>query len=128
MSINVPISLGELIDKISILQIKKDKIIDREKNAHISKELIELNKVLALENLEDQKINFFLGKLEEVNLALWNIEDQIRICEKKNFFQEEFIKLARSVYKFNDKRAKIKLKINIEFNSSLVEIKSYEEY
>ncbi len=128
MSINVPISLGELIDKISILQIKKDKIIDREKNAHISKELIELNKILALENLEDQKINFFLGKLEEINLALWNIEDQIRICEKKNFFQEEFIKLARSVYKFNDKRAKIKLKINIEFNSSLVEIKSYEEY
>ena len=128
MNIKVPISLGELIDKISILKIKKDKISNEEQNKHITKELIELNKVLALEDIDRDKINFFLIELKEINLKLWNIEDQIRIFEKKNYFKEEFINLARSVYKFNDIRAKIKLKINTEFNSSLIEIKSYEKY
>ena len=128
MNIKVPISLGELIDKISILKIKKDKISNEEQNKHITKELIELNKVLALEDIDRDKINFFLIELKEINLKLWNIEDQIRIFEKKNYFKEEFINLARSVYKCNDIRAKIKLKINTEFNSSLIEIKSYEKY
>jgi len=128
MNIKVPISLGELIDKISILKIKKDKISNEEQNKHITKELIELNKVLALEDIDRDKINFFLIELKEINLKLWDIENQIRIFEKKNYFKEEFINLARSVYKFNDIRAKIKLKINTEFNSSLIEIKSYEKY
>tara|TARA_B110000014_G_C19780099_1_gene405666 strand:+ start:204 stop:590 length:387 start_codon:yes stop_codon:yes gene_type:complete len=128
MNIKVPISLGELIDKISILEIKKNKISNKEKNQHITQELIELNKVLKTENIDQKKINFFLAELKEINLKLWNIEDQIRICEKKSSFKEDFINLARSVYKFNDIRAKIKLKINTEFNSTLVEIKSYEEY
>ena len=128
MNIKVPISLGELIDKISILEIKKNKISNKEKNQHITQELIELNKVLKTENIDQKKINFFLAELKEINLKLWNIEDQIRICEKKSSFKEDFINLARSVYKFNDIRAKIKLKINTEFNSTLVEIKSYAEY
>ena len=128
MIVNAPISLGELIDKITILLIKNEKINDEIKKIHVSKELIELQKVLAATKIDDKKIEPLIKQLKEINLKLWNIENQIRICEKKNNFKDDFIQLARSVYKYNDDRAKIKLIINNDFGSSLIEIKSYEDY
>ena len=127
MIVNTPISLGELIDKISILRIKKNNILDQKKLKHIDRELTLLDKVLS-DSVSDKKINEYLQELVEVNALLWTIEDKIRECEKKNQFDENFINLARSVYQTNDKRAKIKLEINNFFGSELVEVKSYEKY
>ena len=127
MIVNTPISLGELIDKISILRIKKNNIMDQKKLKHIDQELTLLDRVLS-DSVSDKKINEYLNELVKVNALLWKIEDKIRECEKKNKFDEYFINLARSVYKTNDKRAKIKLEINNFFGSELVEVKSYEKY
>ena len=127
MIVNTPISLGELIDKISILRIKKNNIMDQKKLKHIDQELTLLDRVLS-DSVSDKKINEYLNELVKVNALLWKIEDKIRECEKKNKFDENFINLARSVYKTNDKRAKIKLEINNFFGSELVEVKSYEKY
>ena len=127
MIINTPISLGELLDKISILKIKKNNIFDRKKLIHINEELNLLESVLA-ESISDPKITEYMEKLVEVNSLLWKIEDDIRECEKKDQFDKKFIQLARSVYQTNDKRSEIKLDINKTFGSKLVEIKSYEKY
>lgn len=128
MKINVPISLGELLDKISILEIKNEKIKDEKKLNNVSKELISLKKTLELLNLNSKELEPVYDKLKKINLKLWNIEDDIRILEKEGKFEEKFIQLARNVYITNDQRFEIKNQINISFNSDFVEEKSYEEY
>ncbi len=127
MLINTPISLGELVDKISILMIKKKNISDSIKLQHVNKELEFLQKTLKKYISEDE-INEFLLKLVNINSKLWEIEDDIRECERKKSFDQTFIDLARSVYFTNDERAKVKNNINKAFGSELVEVKSYEEY
>ena len=128
MIVSIPVSIGELIDKISILLIKSDKISDLNKNNLIKKELNQLREILDSINLEQNKIESYLIDLKEINLKLWNVEDEIRTLEGKKKFNQKFIELARSVYKLNDVRAKIKLEINNEFGSSIIEIKSYKDY
>ena len=125
--INIPISIGELIDKISILQIKKNNITNEKKLILIKKEFLLLQSILS--NIsEDKKVNEYLNKLIEINSKLWNIEDDIRDCERNKKFDQKFIDLARSVYINNDIRSEIKLEINNYFDSTLVEVKSYEKY
>ena len=120
------ISAGELIDKITILEIKKEKISNKEKLAEVNKELISLNDTLKRTITDDSKIISFKNDLKDINLKLWDIEDGKRSAEKNNKFDEKFIELARNVYKFNDKRAKIKLAINTALRSNIKEVKSYE--
>ena len=127
MLINTPISLGELVDKISILIIKKKNISDSIKLEHVTKELDFLQKTLK-EYISEDKINKFIQELININSKLWKIEDDIRECERKKIFDQTFIDLARSVYFTNDERAKVKNDINKTFGSELVEVKSYEEY
>ena len=127
MIINTPISLGELIDKISILVIKEKKITDEKKNNLIREELTLLRKTLD-ETANNNSINNYLNQLIDVNSTLWKIEDEIRDCEKNKKFDQKFIELARSVYITNDKRAEIKLEINNKFGSKIVEVKSYTKY
>ena len=127
MIINTPISLGELVDKISILMIKKKNISDSIKLQHVNTELEFLQKTLK-KYISEDKINKFLLKLVNINSKLWDIEDDIRECERKKLFDQSFIDLARSVYFTNDERAKVKNDINKTFRSELVEVKSYEEY
>ena len=127
MLINTPISLGELVDKISILMIKKTNITDSIKLKLVAKELEFLQKTLK-KYISDDEINEFLQKLVNINSKLWNIEDDIRECERNKSFDQTFIDLARSVYFTNDERAKVKNDINKTFGSELVEVKSYKEY
>ena len=127
MIINTPISLGELIDKISILVIKERKIKDEKKNNLIREELTLLRKTLN-EAANNNSINDYLNQLIDVNSTLWKIEDEIRDCEKNKKFDQKFIELARSVYITNDRRAEIKLEINNKFGSKIVEVKSYTKY
>lgn len=123
MIVHVPISIGELIDKITILQIKLDHITDLNKLELVNSELTALQMLKT--NLD---INVDMKSLKEVNLQLWNIEDRLRIKEQRQEFDNEFIELARSVYITNDKRASLKLDINNQFNSTYVEVKSYRQY
>ena len=127
MLINTPISLGELVDKISILIIKKRNISDSIKLEHVTKELDFLQKTLK-EYISEDKIIKYIDELININSKLWKIEDDIRECERKKFFDQKFVDLARSVYFTNDERAKVKNDINKTFGSELVEVKSYEEY
>ena len=127
MIVNTPISLGELIDKVSILVIKEKKITDEKKNNLIREELTLLRKTLN-EAANNNSINNYLNQLIDVNSALWKIEDEIRDCEKNKKFDQKFIELARSVYITNDRRAEIKLEINNKFGSKIVELKSYTKY
>ena len=120
------ISAGELIDKITILEIKKEKISNKEKLEEVNKELISLNETLKKSINDETKISIYKNNLKNVNLKLWDIEDGKRSAEKKNQFDEKFIELARNVYKFNDERAKIKLAINNALGSNIKEVKSYE--
>lgn len=123
--INAPISIGELIDKITILEIKKNKL-QHPNLENVLKELSFLRKLMGKHKI---KINDDLFiQLKEINLALWNIEDQIRIKEKNKVFDNTFIELARSVYLKNDKRAEIKKSINRLSNSEITEEKFYSEY
>ena len=120
------ISAGELIYKITILEIKKEKISNKEKLLEVNKELISLNETLKKSINDESKILSFKNDLKNINLKLWDIEDGKRSAEKSNKFDEKFIELARSVYKFNDERAKIKLAINNALGSNIKEVKSYE--
>ena len=119
------ISPGELIDKITILEIKKTKIEDTEKLKDIEKELSSLNATLKNSISDISKIQELVNKLKSINLKLWDIENGKRLAEKNNDFGEKFIELARSVYKNNDKRAKIKLEINNFLGSNIKEVKSH---
>ena len=125
--VNSPISVGELMDKISILKIKKKNIADEKKLSFINKELHILLSTLN-EAVQDNIINEFLDKLIEVNSTLWKIEDDIRLCESNKKFDQHFVDLARAVYITNDRRSDIKLAINNHFGSTLIEVKSYAKY
>lgn len=127
MEILAPISIGELYDKISILQIKLENIKDESKIININNELSKLNEIY--NTLNNDKVCLFLfDSLKETNKSLWIIEDNIREKEAKNEFDSEFIQLARCVYKYNDKRCEIKKQINILFKSNIIEEKSYKQY
>ena len=127
MIIKTPVSLGELLDKISILHIKKNNIKDAKKNKLVTQEIDLLNKTLD-DHIKRDDIQIYLDLLIEINSKLWAIEDDIRDCEKNKVFDKKFIDLARSVYFTNDERSKIKLDINEKFGSQIVEVKSYEKY
>ena len=124
-SLEIPVSIGELIDKITILEIKQIHMTGIKKK-NVDKELKLLKSLIQDKNLEID-INL-MNNLKEVNKNLWQIEDSIRIKEKNQEFDKEFIELARSVYKENDKRASIKKEINLQYHSELVEEKSYNKY
>lgn len=128
MKIQVSVSLGELVDKITILKIKSMKIGDKIKLGHIHAELSELEASLDELGLDSGKINEFITDLEQVNLSLWEIEDQIREKERLKSFDGEFIELARKVYLTNDQRFLIKNNCNETFGSRFKEVKSYEKY
>jgi hypothetical protein len=122
------ISAGELFDKISILEIKKNKIKDKSKRNIVLKELGSLQ-VTVNENVEKNKsLTKLYKKLKSVNLKLWKIEDDIRDCERKRNFKDKFIKLARAVYFTNDERSRVKNKINSLTKSNISEVKSYKKY
>ena len=127
MIISTPISLGELVDKISILHIKNLNIKDDKKLKLIREELDILNTILD-EHIKRDDIKKYLNELININSKLWVIEDDIRECERKKFFDQTFIDLARSVYFTNDNRSKVKLDINKKFGSKIIEVKSYEDY
>ena len=120
------ISAGELIDKITILNIKKEKITNNEKLVEIEKELKSLKDTFNKKIIPDNSLLELMEQLKKINLMLWDIEDGKRNAEKNKKFDERFIELARNVYKFNDERAKIKLKINNLLGSNLKEVKSYD--
>ena len=127
MIISTPVSLGELVDKISILHIKNINIKDEEKLKLIREELELLNQTLN-KHIKNSDIQNYLDSLIEINSKLWVIEDDIRDCERNKKFDQTFIDLARSVYFTNDKRSEVKLEINKKFGSKIIEVKSYEEY
>jgi len=122
------ISAGELLDKISILEIKIDKIKNKNNLHEVNKEYKSLKKTLDSNVEISDKINQLSKEIKEVNLQLWDIEDKIRICEKNKDFGKIFIDLARSVYSTNDKRSKIKSEINELVGSNIREIKEYVDY
>jgi len=124
----VEVSVGELLDKISILEIKKEKIKDPEKIKYISNEHSILKDQLENNVKSDDKLEKLFKELKEINAKLWIIEDDKRDCEKNKDFSEKFIKLSRDVHFLNDDRAKIKLEINNHTGSSIKEIKEYTSY
>lgn len=126
MMVQVKVSLGELVDKLSILEIKKEKITDKLKLEHVERERQALNETLSLLKLEG--IETFQNELKQVNLKLWEIEDKIREKERDKDFGEGFVELARSVYITNDQRFDVKARCNQHFGSELHEVKSYEKY
>jgi len=124
----VEVSVGELLDKISILEIKKEKIKDSEKLKFINEEHAILKDQLDQNVKSDDKLNKLFQSLKEINAKLWIIEDNKRMCEKNSDFTENFIKLSRDVHFLNDNRAKIKLEINNHTGSKIKEIKEYTSY
>ena len=124
----VEVSVGELLDKISILEIKKEKISDSSFLENINTEYSILKEQLEKNIQNDKKINELFQSLKEVNAKLWVIEDDKRTCEKNSDFSEKFIKLSRDVHFLNDKRARIKLEINTHSGSKIREIKQYTKY
>ena len=128
MKINIPASIGELFDKITILEIKKSKIKDENKLIFINKELNLLKKVVKSKKINTRSLSSLVKKLKNVNLKLWNVEDKLRKFEKNKQFKKDFINYARKVYYTNDKRAVLKNEINLKTNSIISEVKSYEKY
>ena len=120
------ISAGELFDKITILEIKKEKISNNEKLVDVEKELSSLKNTVEKFIPNQSNISKHVNELKEINLKLWDIEDGKRAAEKEKKFDDKFIELARNVYKLNDERAKIKLSINKALGSNIKEVKSYE--
>lgn len=121
--VEIPVSIGELIDKISILEIKSERITDADKLTNVRRELDYLLHVAA-----DHRVPDLEPSLKEVNEQLWDVEDALRVLESKQDFGNEFVKLARSVYILNDQRALIKRQINKSLDSKIVEEKQYEKY
>ena len=124
----VEVSIGELLDKISILEIKQDKIKDLEKLKFINEEHSILNNQLSKNIKSDEKLNSLFSSLKNINSKLWVIEDEKRQCEKDKNFTDQFIKLSRDVHFLNDDRAKIKLEINNYTGSKIKEVKEYTNY
>tara|TARA_A100000164_G_scaffold368389_1_gene391548 strand:+ start:218 stop:607 length:390 start_codon:yes stop_codon:yes gene_type:complete len=129
MTVNIPISYGELVDKLTILEIKQKKISNKDKLKNINNEYMELDNVATkLKKTDENQYSLFYKKLLTINLSLWDIEDKIRILEKEKDFKSEFIELARKVYITNDKRFDIKSEINKHFGSEFYEEKQYVKY
>ena len=128
MHLQVPVSVGEVLDKITILQIKLAHISDAAKRANVQNELDALLPLMAGDVFNTDQMQGLMADLKSVNEALWDIEDDIREKEAAKSFDAEFIRLARSVYITNDKRAEIKKQVNLATGSALVEEKSYESY
>ena len=124
----IPVSPGELIDKITILEIKREFIKDSTKLKNVKLEYKLLTKILKNRIIDSTNLQILKQQLKEINMELWHIEDKIRELEKNKLFKTEFITLARSVYFTNDKRSKIKKKINELLNSDIMEEKSYSDY
>ena len=124
----VEVSVGELLDKLSILEIKQEKIKDSEKLKYINDEYAVLKEQLKKNVYSDNTLDKLFNSLKEINSKLWNIEDDKRMCEKNSDFGEKFIKLSRDVHFLNDDRAKIKLEINNHTGSKIKEIKEYTKY
>ena len=124
----VEVSIGELLDKVSILEIKQEKIKDTEKLKFINNEYSVLKDQLKKSVKSDEKLDKLYQSLKEINSKLWLIEDEKRLCEKEKDFGEKFIKLSRDVHFLNDNRAKIKLEINNHTGSTIKEIKEYTNY
>jgi len=125
--LNAPVSAGELLDKITILRIKQQRISDAGKLVNINRELSALEQV-AIDLLGDPALADLIAQLQHINETLWDIEDEIRDCERRQDFSDHFVQLARSVYLTNDRRSEIKRNINIACGSLLVEEKSYAAY
>ena len=124
----VEVSVGELLDKISILEIKKEKILDLESLKIINSEYLVLKEELKKNIKTNSEVDRLFDSLKEINSKLWLIEDDKRMCEKNSDFGEKFIKLSRDVHFLNDKRAKIKLEINNHTGSKIKEVKQYTNY
>ena len=124
----VEVSIGELLDKVSILEIKQEKIKDKEKLRYINNEHSVLKDQFKKSVKSDEKLDKLYQSLKEINSKLWLIEDEKRQCEKEKDFGEKFIKLSRDVHFLNDDRAKIKLEINNHTGSKIKEIKEYTKY
>ena len=121
---NIEVSIGEVVDKWTILSIKALNITDKDKLVNVFKEKNYLNNIIPPEILHDSSIDNLL----DVNKMLWDVEDRLRNCEREKLFDEHFVQLARSVYRLNDRRAHIKKEINIKYGSDFVEEKSYQPY
>lgn len=126
--ISAPVSHGELIDKITILEIKSERIADAAKLANVREELRLLNELWQRDEASQTDISSERAELKRINEALWEIEDEIRVKERGQAFDARFIELARAVYHTNDKRAAVKRAINLKLGSRLVEEKSYQDY
>ena len=122
------ISSGELLDKISILEIKLNKIKDYAMLEKVKIEYVSLNETMSKNINFSKKVNILYKELKEVNEKLWGIEDEIRLCEKNSDFKDKFVKLARDIYLNNDKRSQIKLEINKILGSNIQEVKQYTKY
>lgn len=125
--IEVPVSWGELVDKITILQIKSDRMTDEGKLVNVRKELALLTEKLGA-HAENDDVSRLTKALYDVNAELWDIEDDIRDCENSGDFSDKFVQLARAVYITNDKRAELKREVNFALGSGLMEEKSYQKY
>ncbi len=128
MVVTIPVSWGELFDKLTILKIKQARIGDDRKLANISKEYEALEKIRTVHQPPETNLQDLVDELQQVNESLWDIEDRIRCCERDRDFSDRFIELARSVYRTNDRRAELKREINELLGSELIEEKSYEQY
>lgn len=126
--ITVPVSFGELLDKISILQIKSERMSDEAKLANVRRELSALERTWMAHPAAGRDVARLRAELKAVNERLWDIEDEVRLQEKAQAFGRDFVELARSVYLQNDERARIKKAINLALGSSYVEEKSYQDY
>ena len=128
MAVTVPVSWGELIDKITILELKSERLSDPAKLENVRRELTMLAAIVDREHANHADLRALTTKLRDVNAALWVIEDDIRDCERAKDFGAEFVRLARAVYVTNDQRANIKREINTLLDSELIEEKSYAAY
>ena len=127
-NILVPVSPGEVLDKITILEIKSERIDDPEKLANVRTELALLQKTWSESIVEDDTIRELHRQLKEINETLWEIEDDVRDKERAKEFDERFVELARSVYFTNDRRSEVKKKLNLHLGSEIIEEKSYQDY
>ena len=127
-NIQVPVSPGEVLDKITILEIKSERMSDPQKVTNVRIELDLLRKTWAAAITEDDTIRDLHAQLKEINEALWEIEDDIRDKERAKAFDERFIELARAVYFTNDRRSEVKKKLNLHLGSQIIEEKSYQDY
>ncbi len=127
-NILVPVSPGEVLDKITILEIKSERMTDEDKLMNVRHELELLKETWARSVREDRLIRELHSRLKEINEALWDIEDAIRDQERKQSFDERFIELARNVYFTNDRRSRVKKELNLHLGSRIVEEKSYQDY